>query len=439
MRRRQKSGIVVAVVGAGSTYTPMIVKELASRQKKLPTAELRLYDIDRKRLDTVAGFCHRLWGDAIRMKTPRSLRGALEGADFVLSQFRVGGLQARHRDIKLGLRYDLIGQETTGVGGFAKALRTIPATLAVCREMRRHAARNAWLINFTNPSAIITEAVLKHGGVRSIGLCNGPFNLRKAIAASLGAEFRDVRMDYVGSNHLGWVQRVLLKGRDATARLRRLRARHRPANILALQSSAIFERAMGLPYNSYLRYYYYTGSMLAKLKSRKRTRAQEALAIEKVLLRKYADKRLMEMPEELRKRGGGGYNMVAADIVDGIVNDRRNLQVVNVQNRGAVDGIRDDAVVEITGRVSRAGASPVRIGALAPQFRGLLQVVKAYEELAVEAGVNGDLEAALHALVIHPLGPGAKRAASFLKELLRINGRYLPQFTVAARKRFFSR
>jgi 6-phospho-beta-glucosidase len=437
MQRRQDSGIVVTVIGAGSTYTPMIVKELASRQKNLPTAELRLYDIDRKRLAIVAGFCRRLWGEALRMKTPGSLQGALDRADFVLSQFRVGQLQARHRDIKLGLRYGLIGQETTGVGGFAKALRTIPATLAVCRAMRKHAARDAWLINFTNPSAIITETVLKHGGVRCIGLCNGPLNLRRALARSLGGELRDVRMDYVGSNHLGWVKRVLLRRKDVTARVRRLRAHHRPANIPALAGSVIFERAMGLPYNGYLRYYYYTDSMLHKLRSRKRTRAQEALAIERVLLRKYAGKWLTEIPDELRKRGGGGYNLVAADIVDGIANDRRNLQVVNVQNRGAVDGVKDDAVVEITSRVSRAGASPVRIGALAPQVRGLLQVVKAYEELAVKAGVNGDLEAALHALVIHPLGPGAERAAPLLKDLLRINARYLPQFTAAAKRRFF--
>ncbi|MFH0963804.1 MAG: 6-phospho-beta-glucosidase [Planctomycetota bacterium] len=433
----KKSGLRIAVIGAGSTYTPMIVQELAARSARLPVADLVFYDIDPGRLSIVSRFCRRLVGGDVPISSARTLRKAVEGADFVLSQFRVGGLQARHRDIRLGLRYGLIGQETTGVGGFAKALRTIPATLAVCRAVRRYAARDVWLVNFTNPSSIITEAVLKHGGVRCVGLCNGPWGMLKALADALKVDPADVELDYVGANHFSWVRGVRVKGKDWTTRARRAHARHLAANIPELKLDAVFERTVGLPYSGYLQYYYYTEKMLAKLRARKRTRAQEALAIERVLLRKYADERIRAIPEELSQRGGAGYNFVAANVIEAIANDLANLQIVNVANSGAVEGIERDAVLELTCRVSRSGAEPMPVGKVEARFRGLLQAVKAYEELAVEAGVKGDLASALQALVIHPLGPTADRATALLKDLLRINRVYLPQFPPAAVRRFF--
>lgn len=427
----------MAVIGSGSSYTPMIVSEMAARRDRLPVAEIRLYDIDRRRQDIVAGFCRRLFGDSIRIIVPRTLSKAVDSADFVLSQFRVGGTQMRHKDTMLGIRYDLIGQETTGIGGFAKALRTIPATLEVCAAMRKHASPDAWLLNFTNPSGIITETVLKYGGVRSIGLCNGPFNLRRSLARQLKVDPKDVIVDYVGANHLGWVRGVRVRGRDLSAKSRRAHVRYTAVNVPDPGRDQVFRRVMSLPYNSYLNYYYYTESMLKKIKEAKLSRAQRVARIEKALFAKYASPKTGTIPEDLRKRGGQSYNLVAANLVDAIVNDRNDVHIVNVQNRGAVEHIEDDSTVEITCRVSARGARPTFKGKLPPQFRGLLQVVKAYEQLAVEAGVKGDLEAALHALVIHPLGPTAGSASRLLKDLLRINASYLPQFKPSAVRTFF--
>ncbi|MBN1675106.1 MAG: 6-phospho-beta-glucosidase [Kiritimatiellae bacterium] len=437
MRGRRRSGIVVAIVGAGSSYSPMIVNELFRRQVRLPVAEVRLYDINRDRLRTVAGFCRRLIDSGLPIATPASLAKAVEGADFVLSQFRVGGLQARHRDIKLGLKYGLIGQETTGVGGYAKALRTIPATLKVCGAMRRHAAKGAWLVNFTNPSGIITETVLKHGGVNVVGLCNGPLGVMRRAAQALKVRPQDVVVDYVGANHLGWVRSVRVNGRDRTAAVRRRYVTHKPKNIPYLEPNQLFERALGAPYSSYLKYYYYTDAMFRTIAERKRSRAQEALAIERTLLRKYADPRVRQIPAELSKRGGGGYNLVAADVIEALVNDLGTVHIVNVRNAGTIHGVQEDQSVEVTCRVGRNGARPMFPGSIPAHMRGLLQVVKAYEELAVEAGVTGDLEAALHALVIHPLGPTAEQAGDLLRDLLRVNRAYLPQFGEKAVARFF--
>ena len=435
----KRSGMRIAVIGAGSSYTPMIVRELCDRRERLPVEQLTLFDIDAERLSVVAGFCRRVFGRNLPIRTTRRLHTAVADADFVLSQFRVGGLAARHQDIRLGLRYGLLGQETTGVGGFAKALRTIPATLALCRAVRKYAAKDAWLLNFTNPSGIITEAVLKHGGVKVIGLCNGPWGTKTRVAEALHADIADVELDYVGANHLAWVRGVRVKGRDCTARLRRAHAQHLASNIPELAQSPVFERTVGLPYSGYLNYYYYTDAALKKLQSSKRTRAQETLAIERSVFKKYADKKVTEVPAELSRRGGGGYNLVAADLLETIVLGLKRRHIVSTANCGAVDRLLPDAVVEINCRITREKVTPVPFGTLEPQFRGLLQVVKACEELTVTAGVKGDLEAALHALVLHPLGPTAGQATKLLKELIRINRQYLPQFTDVKMRRFFKR
>ena len=437
---RRRSGIVIAVIGAGSSYTPMIVQELAQRAARLAIEELRLYDIDPDRLRTVARFAERLVGGAISIATSRSLVRALDGADFVLSQFRVGGLQARHRDIKLGLRYGLIGQETTGIGGFAKALRTIPVTIKICRAMRTRASAGAWLLNFANPSGIVTEAALKHGGVNCIGLCNGPLGLHERVAKTLAVAPADLTLDYVGANHLGWVRGVCGGGRDLTAALKRKTAAFRPGNVPDAKLDPVFERVIGLPYNAYLHYYYYADAMFRAIAGRKETRAQQALAIERKLFRKYRDPRVAQIPGELSGRGGAGYNLVAADVIESIANDTGGRHIVNVRNGGTLPGIEPDASVEVTCRISAEGAVPLFPGRpLAPHVRGMLQVVKAYEELAVTAGVGGDLEAALHALVIHPLGPTAGQAGRLLKDLLRMNRDHLPQFKPDRIRRFFAR
>ena len=436
---RNTQGMVITVIGSGSSYTPMIVQELATRIARLPIAEIRLFDIDTPRQVMVAGFCRRLIGDQIKLTTPASLKAAVSGATFVLSQFRVGGTAMRHKDIQLGTRYDLIGQETTGIGGFAKALRTIPATLEVCAAMRKYAAKDAWLLNFTNPSGIITETALKYGGVRSIGLCNGPFNLRAAIAKTLRTNPEDVVVDYVGANHLGWVRNVFLHDKNVTDRVRKAHVSYLTANIPNAHSDPVFRRIMSLPYNSYLDYFYYEEAMLQKIREARASRAQVVAKVEKALFRKYANPATKEMPDDLKKRGGASYNLVAANLIESISRDLNEVHIVNVQNHGAVEHIEDQSTVEVTCRISAKGATPLFRGALPAQFRGLLQAVKAYEELTVEAGVKGDLEAALHALMVHPLGPTACTASALLKDLLRVNAQYLPQFKPNAMQRFFKK
>jgi len=430
-------GIVIAIIGSGSSYTPMIVAEMATRTERLPIAEIRLFDIDLRRQAIVSGFCRRLVGDKLNLTSPASLHAAVDGASFVLSQFRVGGTSLRHKDILLGTKYGVIGQETTGIGGFAKALRTIPATLEICAAMRKYADNNAWLLNFTNPSGIITETALKYGGIRSLGLCNAPFGLRGSIAEKLHARPEDVLVDYAGANHLGWVRRVLLKNKDVSDRVRRAHVTHLAANIPGTDSDPVFRRIISLPYNSYLDYFYYEDAMRAKIRKAKLSRAEEVAKVEKTLFRKYASPATRGMPDDLKKRGGASYNLVAAGVIESISRDLNDIAIVNVQNNGAIEHIEDKAVVEVTCRVSATGATPLFRGALPPQFRGLLQVVKAYEELTVEAGVHGDLESALQALIVHPLGPTASTASALLKELLQINARYLPQFRKSAIQRFF--
>ncbi|MBA4387718.1 MAG: 6-phospho-beta-glucosidase [Verrucomicrobia bacterium] len=427
----------MAVIGSGSSYTPMIVNEMAARLARLPVAELRLYDIDRRRQDIVAGFCERLAGDKLNITVPRRLRDAVDGADFVLSQFRVGGTHMRHKDIVLGTKYGLIGQETTGIGGFAKGLRTIPATLEICEAIRKYASKDAWLLNFTNPSGMITEAALKYGGVNSIGLCNAPYNLRRGMGKQLKADPKDVVVDYAGTNHFGWVRRVFLGGKDVSDRIRRAHVRYVAVNVPDPDRDTTFRRVMTLPYNSYLNYFYYTESMLHKIKKAKLSRAEEVAAIEKVLFRKYADPKTVGIPDDLKKRGGNSYNLVAADLVEAIARDLNEVLIVNVQNNGTIEHIEDAATVEVTCRISRKGAVPMFKGKLPPQCRGMLQAIKAFDELAVEAGVHGDLEAALHALIVHPLGPTAGYASRVLKDMLRINARYLPQFSQSSIRKFF--
>lgn len=435
----RRSGIVLSVIGSGSSYTPMIVREMSDRKERIGLEEIRLYDIDPRRQDIVAGFCRRLAGDKVKVTVARKLRQVLDGADFVLSQFRVGGTQMRHKDIMLGVKYGLIGQETTGIGGFAKALRTIPATMELCEGIRRWASKDAWLLNFTNPSGIITEAALKYGGVRSMGLCNAPFNLRKAVAKQIKADPKDILIDYVGANHLGWVRSVRHKGVDVSDKVRKAHVNHVAKNVPDPDRDQVFRRVMSLPYNGYLNYFYYTESMFKKIRKAKLSRAEEVALIEKALFKKYADPSTMQIPEELSKRGGQSYNLVAANLVDAMVNDLNDIHTVNIRNGGTVEDIKDDAVVEVTCRVDARGPRAVFRGALPPQFRGILQVVKAYEELTVEAGVHGDLEAALHALIVHPLGPTAGYASKLLKDLLAINRMYLPQFRKSDIGKFFKR
>jgi 6-phospho-beta-glucosidase len=330
----------------------------------------------------------------------------------------VGGQEGRHRDIQLGLRHDLVGQETTGVGGFAKALRTVPVMLALCREMER-ACPQAWLINFTNPSGLVTEAILKHGWPRAIGLCNIPLTLRLEIAAALGVEPNRVSLDYLGLNHLSWVRRVWVDGVDVLPQaLQTLTGAGRPANIPEeLDYPVPFLRALGMVPNAYLRYYYLTRRAVAELKAAPQDRAQEVMRIETELLDIYRDPAQHRKPEALKRRGGAHYSTAAIALLKAIAADTGDSQVVNARNGSAMPALGPDAVIEVTCRVDRRGAVPLPLENPPPEIRGLMQHVKAYEELAVEAAVSRSRRSALMALVTHPLVGDAELADTLLDEI----------------------
>jgi 6-phospho-beta-glucosidase len=424
----------IAVIGGGSTYTPELVDGLLRRRDTLPTDELWLMDTAPDRLEAVGGFAHRMAQAAdvsftVHLTTDRL--AAVEGAAFVVTQIRVGGMQARREDERLGIRHGLVGQETTGVGGMAKALRTIPVMLDIARDVAR-LAPDAFLINFANPSGLITEALLRHSEARTIGLCNIPWNARNQIAEWLAVPVEDVEMDYVGLNHLSWIRGVHVRGRDMTEQML-------SAYIDSLERekghgvALDLARALHAWLNYYLCYYYHTAQVIAEQRAAARTRAEEVIEVEQELIGLYSDPSLSRKPEALEKRGGAYYSEAAAVLMADLFNDAGTVHVVNVRNGGegnqdAIPNLPGDVVVEISCHVTRSGAAPILTAPMAPAMWGLTCTVKAYELLTVEAAVHGDRDAARLALLTHPLGPDGDRVDAVLEDLLETNRRYLPQF-----------
>jgi 6-phospho-beta-glucosidase len=415
----------IAVIGGGSSYTPELMEGLIGRAKALKLKEVWLHDIAGERLETVAGFCGRMakaQGSKLKIQPTPALAEAVQGADFVIAQIRVGGNAARREDELLGARHGLIGQETTGVGGFAKALRTIPAMLEICRTIERVAPR-AFLVNFTNPSGLVTEAVLKHSQVRAIGLCNIPITFHLELAQALGLPREKVALDYIGLNHLSWVRGVLAEGKDVTEKVMSWAgSAGRPANLDELDYPPEFIRALGMIPMHYLRYYYLTARMLEEQKKRPRTRAEEVMEIEARLMEIYRDPANDRKPELLGKRGGAHYSLAALELIESISADRGDVQVLNVDNQGAVPGLDDDAVVEAPCRVGKSGVAVEQTEEPAPEIMGLIRTIKAYEQLTIRAAVERDYNQALLALAVHPLGPDADHVKEVLDDVIATHG-----------------
>ncbi len=418
----------VAVVGAGSTYTPELADGLLRRRGELPVDTLALVDPDERRLAVLAGFVGRMCdaaGAEVTVEATTDLRAGVRDATFVFSQFRVGGQAARHGDELLGRRWGVVGQETTGVGGLAKGLRTIPAALAVQAAVAAAARPDAWLVNFTNPAGMVTEALLAHGvgdPPRVVGLCNFPYTLRASLGAALDAPAAEVDLDYVGLNHLAWVRDVVVRGRSRFAAARTAWRRGPDAPFAAQLLDDL-----GLILNPYLQYYYETRRILERQRGAP-TRAAEVAAVEADLLRRYADPATSWAPALLSGRGGASYSEAAAALATDLYAGAGGLHVVNVRNGGALPGLPDDAVVETTCLVSPAGAEPRRTAALTEPARGLAAQVKDYERYAIAAAVAGDRRAARLALLTHPLCPDATVAPRLLDDLLATNRQWLPAF-----------
>lgn len=425
-------GTKVVVMGGGSSYTPEIVEGLIAHADELDLRQVWLVDIPagEEKLAIVGKLAQRMVekaGGRFAIKLTLDRREALSDADFVVTQIRVGGIQARIKDERIPLRHGVVGQETTGPGGFAKALRTVPAVLGICRDMAELCPQ-AWLINFTNPSGIVTEAVARHTPVRVIGLCNIPINTERSLAKEYGVTPDEMCIEFVGCNHCVWLNRVFCRGREVTAEL-----------VAKAEASGNwppgFIASLGAIPCGYHRYYYLPDQALEHLledeRAGKPTRGEQIVGIEKELFDLYRDPDLATKPEALSKRGGALYSEAAVRLIASIHNDRRDIQCVDTANRGALSDLPAESVVEVNCVIDAQGPHPIAVGPLRPQLRGLLQQVKAYEELTIQAAITGDRHAALQALVLNPVVPSARLAKPLLDDLIEAHADYLPQFAAS--------
>ena len=420
----------VAIIGAGSTYTPELIEGIIQNRAQLGLDEVAMMDIDAEKLRIVGGLAVRMLEKAqMRCRTllTEDLDEALCGADYVLAQIRVGRLPARYLDETIPLKYGLLGQETTGIGGFFKALRTIPEIRHIARRMVR-LCPDAWLINFSNPSGILAQMLSSETNIRAIGLCNVPINMCTDLRAQL--HLPDAEFEFVGLNHLSWITSIQSGGREYLPEaLARGLTGSQMKNIEQTGFDYDVVRAVGAIPSSYLQYFYFRRAKLEHQQAEAVCRAQQCMEIEKELLELYQNETLAEKPKCLEKRGGARYSEAAVSLICAIHNDKQERHVVNIQNKGAVPFLREDDVVEIAATVGKNGAQPLPLHT--PEnahIRGLVEAVKAYERLTVQAARTGDDNAALSALAVHPLIGDFDAAKACYFEMKQAHRAYLPAF-----------
>lgn len=430
-----KQGLKIAVIGGGSSYTPEIVEGFIKRYEQLPVRELWLVDIEegRHKLEIVGELAKRMVaksGLPIDVHLTLDRRRAIEGADFVTTQLRVGLLEARKWDEHIPNLHGVIGQETTGPGGMMKALRTIPVLLGICRDIEE-LSPNAWLLNFTNPAGMVTEAIHRYSKVKSIGLCNAPIGMYKWLSGKYGTPIDRIYAEFVGINHLHWVTRIEVAGEDKLPELLDRREEFTGKNVPATEWDPDFLRTLGGLPSYYLKYYYMTPEMLAEQLESLRangTRAEVVKRVEDELFELYKDPNLQEKPKQLEKRGGAYYSEAAVNLMDSLYNDRRDIQTLNVTNGKILDFLPEDACIEVNCVVTGQGPIPLPVTKVPEQVKGLIHAVKTYERLAIGAAVTGDRGIALQALAHHPLVPSVGVAKTLLNEMLEKNKPYLPAF-----------
>jgi len=429
----------IAVIGGGSSYTPELMEGFIKRYDELPVGEIYLVDVEagKCKLEIITGLLKRMIkkaGLSIEVHQTFDRRIAIKDADFIITQFRVGGLKCRALDEEIPLKYNLIGQETTGAGGFAKALRTIPIILDICRDIEE-LSPNAWLINFTNPSGIITEVINRYSRVKAIGLCNVPIGMLNNVAKILNVENNRIKIDFIGLNHMVYGKKIYIDGEDVTNEvLEKLinESSFTMKNIPDLAWDKELIKALGVLPCPYHRYFYLRDEMLNEEKesyyAHRTTRAIKVMEIEKELFKLYQDENLDEKPKELEQRGGAYYSDAAVSLISAIYNDKKEIHTVNIKNQKAISNLPEDVVVEVNAVIDKSGASPICVGDLPIGLHGLVQAIKDYELLTVEAAVNGDYEKALFALISNPLVASYKLAKNVLDDILAANKEYLPQF-----------
>ena len=435
----------IVTIGGGSSYTPELIEGFILRQKEMPITEIWLVDVEegREKLEIVGAMAKRMVKAAgldWKVNLTLNRREALKDADFVTTQFRVGLLDARIRDERIPLKYGYMGQETNGAGGMFKAFRTVPVILSIIEDMKE-LCPNAWLINFTNPSGMITEAAIKVGGwKKTIGLCNVPIGHMTSSNAVMGFPQFDETLFYkfAGLNHFHWHRVWDKAGNEITDYL--IEQVYNPANkakyegmknIRNLPFAYEQVKDLGLLPCGYHRYYYITEDMLSEeleAYAKNETRAETVKKTEAELFELYKDEKLDYKPEQLTKRGGTHYSDAACEVIASIINDKRKIMVVSTQNNGAIADLPYDSIVEISAMITSHGAEPINWGSFKPAARGILQVQKAMEEVVIDAAVTGDYGKALQAFTINPLINGGAKAKAMLNEMLVANKDYLPQF-----------
>ncbi|MEU7261243.1 6-phospho-beta-glucosidase [Streptomyces rimosus] len=412
----------IAVVGGGSTYTPELIDGFARLRDALPLAELVLIDPAADRLELVGGLARRIFakqGHPGRISWTSDVDAGVDGADAVLLQLRVGGQAARNQDETWPLECGCVGQETTGAGGLAKALRTVPVVLDIAERIRRRNP-DAWIVDFTNPVGIVTRALLSHGH-KAVGLCNVAIGFQRKFARLLGIAPERVKLEHVGLNHLTWERAVRVDGEDV---LPRLIAEHGAAIAEDLHMPRSLVERLGVVPSYYLRYYYQHDEVVEELRS-KPSRAAEVAAIEKQLLEMYGDLSLDEKPELLGKRGGAFYSEAAVALTSALLGDTGDVQIVNTVNNGTLPFLPDDAVIEVPATVGAGGAKPLPVRPLEPLYSGLIANVTAYEHLALEAALKGGRDRIFEALLAHPLIGQIAYADRLTDELLAHNREHL--------------
>ncbi|EPO5630824.1 6-phospho-beta-glucosidase [Listeria monocytogenes] len=433
-------GIKIATIGGGSSYTPELIEGFIKRQDELPVRELWLVDVEagREKLEIVGNLAKRMVEKAgVDMEVHLTLdrEEALKDADFVTTQLRVGLLDARVKDERIPNSYGVVGQETNGPGGMFKGLRTIPVILDICKDMER-LCPDAWLINFANPAGMVTEAVLRYSNQKKVvGLCNGPIGIERNIAETLGVDVSEIYVEFVGLNHMVFAKTVYHNGKDVTKdvvfKMTEDEAGSSLKNINATGWDKTFLRTLNMIPIDYLRYYWQTKQQLedqVRAYAEHGTRAEVVKKVEAELFELYKQEELAEKPKQLEQRGGAYYSEAACNLINSIYNDKRDIQIVNTRNNGAILDIDPDSAVETNCVITRQGPIPLASGRLPIAINGIIQEIKTFERLTAEAAVTGDYDKALLAMTINPLTPSESVAREMLDELLEAHKEYLPNF-----------
>lgn len=433
-------GLKIATIGGGSSYTPELMEGFIKHYHELPIRELWLVDIEagKEKLEIVGALARRMVKKAglpIEIHLTLDREEALKDADFVTTQFRVGLLEARAKDERIPMKYGVLGQETNGPGGLFKGLRTIPVILEICKDIER-LCPDAWLINFTNPAGMVTEAVLRYSNITKIvGLCNVPIGMEMGIAKLLDVDHSRIHIDFAGLNHMVYGLDVYVDGVSVKKEVIDLLSNPENSsfvkNIQGLGWEPEFIKSLDALTCPYHNYYYKSKEMLAKnVKNAEKegTRAEVVQKLEKELFELYKDPELAIKPPQLQERGGAYYSDAAVRLITSIYNDKRDIQPVNTRNNGAIASIPNDSAVEVSCVITKDGPKPITMGDLPVAVRGLVQQIKSFERISAEAAVTGDYDKVVLALTINPLTPSDTIAKQIIDEMMEAHKEHLPQF-----------